>query len=81
MTCAVADCTSGTDSVAHRPLSVQFDIEAWMPGRNTFGEITSGTNCLDYQARRLNIRYKPVRRHLEPHTKVGRGIVMCRALL
>jgi hypothetical protein len=36
----------------------QFDIEAWMPGRNSFGEITSGTNCLDYQSRRLNIRYK-----------------------
>jgi hypothetical protein len=29
-----------------------------MPGRKCFGEVTSGTNCLDYQARRLNIRYK-----------------------
>jgi hypothetical protein len=29
-----------------------------MPGRSRFGEITSATNCLDYQARRLNIRHR-----------------------
>lgn len=40
---------------AHR----KFDIEAWMPSRNDWGEITSTSNCTDYQARRLNIRYKP----------------------
>lgn len=39
---------------AHR----KFDIEAWIPSRNDWGEITSASNCTDYQARRLNTRYK-----------------------
>jgi seryl-tRNA synthetase len=37
----------------------KFDIEAWMPYRQDFGEVTSASNCLDYQARRLNLRYRP----------------------
>ncbi|KAG0323494.1 seryl-tRNA synthetase [Dissophora globulifera] len=36
----------------------KYDIEAWMPGRNSWGEISSTSNCTDYQARRLNIRYR-----------------------
>ncbi|KAF9141398.1 seryl-tRNA synthetase [Mortierella sp. GBA39] len=36
----------------------KYDIEAWMPGRNGWGEISSTSNCTDYQARRLNIRYR-----------------------
>ncbi|XP_008290390.1 serine--tRNA ligase, mitochondrial [Stegastes partitus] len=39
---------------AHR----KYDIEAWMPGRNSYGEISSGSNCTDYQSRRLNIVYE-----------------------
>ncbi|CAG8474437.1 7053_t:CDS:2 [Ambispora gerdemannii] len=35
------------------------DIEAWMPGRDSWGEISSASNCTDYQSRRLNIRYRP----------------------
>ncbi|WFD00049.1 serine--tRNA ligase [Malassezia yamatoensis] len=35
------------------------DIEAWMPGRGDWGEVSSASNCTDYQAARLNIRYKP----------------------
>lgn len=35
----------------------KYDIEAWMPGRKTFGEISSCSNCTDYQSRRLNIKY------------------------
>ncbi|KAJ1941732.1 Serine--tRNA ligase, mitochondrial [Linderina macrospora] len=34
----------------------KFDIEAWMPGRRAWGEISSASNCTDYQARRLGIR-------------------------
>ncbi|KAJ1960120.1 seryl-tRNA synthetase [Dipsacomyces acuminosporus] len=34
----------------------KFDIEAWMPGRKAWGEISSASNCTDYQARRLGIR-------------------------
>jgi seryl-tRNA synthetase len=43
------------------PAYRKFDIEAWMPGRGeggAFGEITSTSNCTDYQARRLRIRFK-----------------------
>ena len=35
-----------------------FDIEAWMPGQNAYREIVSCSNCLDYQARRLHIRFR-----------------------
>lgn len=40
------------------PAYRKYDLEAWMPGRNEYGEVTSTSNCTDYQARRLNIRYK-----------------------
>lgn len=33
----------------------KFDIEAWMPGRKMFGEVSSASNCTDYQARRLSL--------------------------
>ncbi|ORX99049.1 seryl-tRNA synthetase [Basidiobolus meristosporus CBS 931.73] len=36
----------------------KYDMEAWMPGRNGWGEISSTSNCTDYQSRRLNIRYR-----------------------
>uniref|UniRef100_A0A671UIT8 Serine--tRNA ligase, mitochondrial n=1 Tax=Sparus aurata TaxID=8175 RepID=A0A671UIT8_SPAAU len=39
---------------AHR----KYDVEAWMPGRDSYGEISSGSNCTDYQSRRLNILYE-----------------------
>lgn len=35
----------------------KYDIEAWMPGRKMFGEISSCSNCTDYQSRRLHIKY------------------------
>lgn len=38
------------------PAYRKFDIEAWMPGRNMYGEISSASNCTDYQSRRLNIQ-------------------------
>ncbi|GAA6014926.1 hypothetical protein JCM10207_002229 [Rhodosporidiobolus poonsookiae] len=40
---------------AHR----KYDIEAWMPGRGKWGELSSASNCTDYQSRRLGIRYRP----------------------
>jgi len=36
----------------------KYDMEAWMPGRGSWGEISSTSNCTDYQARRLHIRYR-----------------------
>lgn len=40
------------------PAYRKHDIEAWMPGRQAYGEISSASNCTDYQARRLAIRYR-----------------------
>ncbi|MEM7160021.1 MAG: serine--tRNA ligase [Myxococcota bacterium] len=42
------------------PALRKFDIEAWMPGRGEYGEVTSTSNCTDYQARRLRIRHRTV---------------------
>ncbi|XP_015280501.1 PREDICTED: serine--tRNA ligase, mitochondrial [Gekko japonicus] len=39
------------------PAYRKFDIEAWMPGRGAYGEISSASNCTDYQSRRLSIKY------------------------
>jgi len=41
------------------PAYRKFDIEAWMPGLERYGEISSASNCTDYQSRRLGIRYRP----------------------
>ena len=38
----------------------KYDIEAWIPSQGTFRELTSTSNCTTYQARRLNIRHRPV---------------------
>lgn len=40
------------------PAYKKYDLEAWMPGRGGYGEITSTSNCTDFQSRRLNIRFK-----------------------
>ncbi|KAI0257153.1 seryl-tRNA synthetase [Lactifluus subvellereus] len=37
----------------------KYDVEAWMPGRGSWGEISSLSNCTDYQSRRLHIRHPP----------------------
>ncbi|MBF0276520.1 MAG: serine--tRNA ligase [SAR324 cluster bacterium] len=47
-------CTGDLGSPAYR----KYDLEAWMPGRGKWGEVTSTSNCTDYQSRRLNIRFK-----------------------
>ena len=35
----------------------KFDVEAWMPFKQDYGEVCSASNCTSYQARRLNINY------------------------
>ncbi|MDR1106491.1 MAG: serine--tRNA ligase [Treponema sp.] len=56
----VDTCTGDLGAPAYR----KWDLEAWMPGRTgpdgggEWGEVTSTSNCTDYQARRLNIRYR-----------------------
>src|SRR6201986_2933445 len=37
----------------------KFDIEVWLPGQDRYRELTSCSNCTDYQARRLECRYRP----------------------
>ena len=46
-------CTCDIGSVAAK----KYDIEAWMPRQNKYAEVVSGSNCTDYQARRLNIKF------------------------
>ncbi|MBK8481220.1 MAG: serine--tRNA ligase [Proteobacteria bacterium] len=41
------------------PAAKKYDLEAWMPGRGCYGEVTSCSNCTDFQSRRLNIRWRP----------------------
>jgi seryl-tRNA synthetase len=47
-------CTGDIGTVAAK----KYDIEAWMPAQNAYREVVSCSNCTDYQARRLNIRYR-----------------------
>jgi seryl-tRNA synthetase len=68
------------------PAYRKYDLEAWMPGRGTageFGEVTSTSNCTDYQARRLNIRYriKGEKGTHYAHTLNGTAIALSRALI
>lgn len=50
--CVVNICTGDIGTVAAK----KYDIEAWMPRQNKYGEVVSCSNCTDYQARRLNIK-------------------------
>jgi seryl-tRNA synthetase len=65
------------------PAYRKYDLEAWMPGRGEFGEVTSTSNCTDYQARRLNIRYrvKGEKGTHFLHTLNGTAIAISRALI
>ncbi|MBQ9812829.1 MAG: serine--tRNA ligase [Thermoguttaceae bacterium] len=65
------------------PAYRKYDIEAWMPGRGCYGEVTSTSNCTDYQARRLNARYKVKGEKGTNfvHTLNGTAVAISRALL
>jgi len=41
------------------PAAMKYDIEAWLPGQGRYRELTSTSNTTDFQARRLDIRYRP----------------------
>jgi seryl-tRNA synthetase len=75
-------CTGDLGGPAYR----KFDLEAWMPGRGeggAWGEITSTSNCTDYQARRLAIRFRrqPGAKPELVHTLNGTAIAMSRTLV
>ncbi len=68
------------------PAYRKYDLEAWMPGRGEqgeWGEVTSTSNCTDYQARRLNIRYrnKGEKGTHFVHTLNGTAIALSRAII
>ncbi len=56
----------------------KYDVEVWMPGRGDYGEVTSTSNCTDYQARNLNIRYKSKSGSGFVHMLNGTAVVMSR---
>ncbi len=71
-------CTGDLGGAAYR----KYDLEAWMPGRNDFGEVTSTSNTTDYQARRLRIRYRKTGgRPQLLHTLNGTALAISRALI
>jgi seryl-tRNA synthetase len=71
-------CTGDLGGAAYR----KYDLEAWMPGRGAYGEITSTSNTTDYQARRLQIRYRSDGgRPQLLHTLNGTAIAVSRALI
>jgi seryl-tRNA synthetase len=75
-------CTGDLGGPAYR----KFDLEAWMPGwgqGGEYGEVTSTSNCTDYQARRLHIRYKaPGQKGTRfVHTLNGTAVATTRAIL
>lgn len=75
-------CTGDLGGPAYR----KFDLEAWMPGRGengAYGEVTSASNCTDYQARRLNTRCKSAEKKGTQyvHTVNGTAIAVTRAII
>ncbi len=67
------------------PAYRKFDIEAWMPGRGDegeYGEVTSTSNCTDYQARSLNIRYRDDDGKIKfVHMLNGTAVALSRAIV
>jgi len=59
-----------------------YDIELWAPGQNAWLEVSSCSNCEDFQARRANIRYKDKDGHTRfPHTLNGSGVALSRLIV
>lgn len=59
-----------------------YDLEAWIPGQNTYREISSCSNCEDFQARRAKIRFRNSEDKLEyVHTLNGSGLAVGRTLV
>jgi len=76
----VDTCTGDLGAPAYR----KYDLEAWMPGRGEsgdWGEITSTSNCTDYQSRRLKVRYKEDKKTRFVHMLNGTAIAISRAII
>jgi seryl-tRNA synthetase len=65
-----------------RPAANQYDIETWMPSENRYRETHSTSNCTDFQARRLNIKYRKKNGDLAlVHTLNGTAFAIGRILI
>ena len=63
------------------PAAKTIDLEIWMPGQEKYRETHSSSNCTDFQARRLNIRYKSEDGNKLVHTLNGTGVAIGRMLI
>ena len=72
-------CTGDMGFTAHKT----YDIEVWLPGQERFREISSCSNCGDFQARRMNARYRPAGEKGTKfvHTLNGSGLAVGRTLI
>ena len=63
------------------PAAKKYDIEAWMPGQGRYRETHSTSNCTDFQARRLNIKYRRGKENRFLHTINGTAVAIGRTLI
>ena len=72
-------CTGDMGATARKT----YDLEVWLPGQAAYREISSCSNCGDYQARRMNTRYKPAGEKKTEflHTLNGSGLAVGRTLV
>ena len=70
-------CTGDMGTVAAR----KYDLEAWLPGADAFKEIVSCSNCTDYQANRLRMRYRTSEGNAAVHTLNSTAVATSRALV
>lgn len=61
--------------------SKTYDIEVWMPGQGKYREISSVSNCKDFQSRRIPLRFRRDNKIEYPHTLNGSGLAVGRALI
>ena len=70
-------CTGDMGTVA----SKKYDLEAWLPGANSYKEVVSCSNCTDYQANRLRMRYRTSEGNSAVHTLNSTAVATSRALV
>ena len=61
----------------------KYDVEVWLPGQERYRELTSCSNTTDYQARRLDIRYRPAQGKgtVHAHTLNGTAVAVGRTIV
>ncbi|MCP4798983.1 MAG: serine--tRNA ligase, partial [bacterium] len=70
-------CTGDMGTVAAK----KYDLEAWLPGAGAYKEVVSCSNCTDYQANRLRMRYRTADGNAAVHTLNSTAVATSRALV